>query len=185
MYECITDSARRVMQLANQEAIRFKHEFIGTEHILLGLVVEDAGIATYVLTELNVDEHNVRAEVEKIGADAIETTSHKLPPTPRAKKLIEYAIDAARSLDHDYIGSEHMLLGLLRDHESGEFLESVDVEGRHRGVADAGQFDQHRLDLAQLDAEAANLDLPVDAAEKLDLAIGARPHEVVGAIEPR
>ncbi len=118
MYDRFTDSARRVIQLANQEAIRFKHEFIGTQHILLGLVVDDAGVATYVLTELNVDRHNVRAEIDKIGADAIETTSRKLPQTPRAKKLIEYAMDAAHSLGHDYVGSEHMLLGLLRDQES-------------------------------------------------------------------
>ena len=106
------------MALANQEAQRFNHEYIGTEHILLGLVKEGSGVGANVLKNLDVDLRKVRLEVEKLvksGPDMV--TMGKLPQTPRAKKVIEYAIEEARSLNHNYVGTEHLLLGLLREHE--------------------------------------------------------------------
>src|SRR5437867_1025681 len=118
MYERFTDRARKVMQLANQEAQRFNHEYVGTEHVLLGLVKEGSGVAANVLKRLDVDLRKIRLEVEKIvqsGPDMV--TMGKLPQTPRAKKVIEYAMEEARNLNHNYVGTEHLLLGLLREQE--------------------------------------------------------------------
>ncbi len=118
MFERFTDRARKVMALANQEAQRFNHEYIGTEHILLGLVKEGSGVGANVLKNLDVDIKKLRLEIEKLvksGPDMV--TMGKLPHTPRAKKVIEYAIEEARSLNHNYIGTEHLLLGLLRESE--------------------------------------------------------------------
>ncbi len=118
MFERFTDRARKIMALANQEAQRFNHEYIGTEHILLGLVREGSGVGANVLKNLDVDLRKVRLEIEKLvksGPDMV--TMGKLPQTPRAKKVIEYAIEEARALNHNYVGTEHLLLGLLRESE--------------------------------------------------------------------
>jgi ATP-dependent Clp protease ATP-binding subunit ClpC len=118
MFERFTDRARKVMALANQEAQRFNHEYIGTEHILLGLVKEGSGVGANVLKNLDVDLRKVRMEVEKLVKSGPETvTMGKLPQTPRAKKVIEYAIEEARNLNHNYVGTEHLLLGLLREQD--------------------------------------------------------------------
>ncbi len=106
------------MALANQEAQRFNHEYIGTEHILLGLVKEGTGVGANVLKNLGVELQKVRMEVEKLvkaGPDMV--TMGKLPQTPRAKKVIEYSIEEARNLNHNYVGTEHILLGLLREQD--------------------------------------------------------------------
>ncbi len=108
------------MQLANQEAQRFNHEYIGTEHILLGLVKEGSGVAANVLKNLDIDLRKIRLEVEKIvqtGPGGEQVVMGKLPHTPRAKKVIEYSIEEARNLNHNYVGTEHLLLGLLREQE--------------------------------------------------------------------
>jgi ATP-dependent Clp protease ATP-binding subunit ClpA len=119
MYERFTDRARKVMQLANQEAQRFNHKYVGTEHILLGLVKEGSGVAGVALkTRFGIDLGKVRSEVEKIiqeGPNAV--LMGKLPLTPRSKKVIEYSIEEARNLNHNYVGTEHLLLGLLREQE--------------------------------------------------------------------
>ena len=118
MYERFTDRARKVMQLANQEAQRFNHEYIGTEHILLGLIKEGSGVAANVLKNLEVDLRKIRLEVEKLVQSGPEmVTMGKLPQTPRAKKVIEYSMEEARNLNHSYVGTEHILLGLLREQE--------------------------------------------------------------------
>jgi ATP-dependent Clp protease ATP-binding subunit ClpC len=118
MFERLTDRARKVMALANQEAQRFNHEYIGTEHILLGLVKEGSGVGANVLKNLDIDLRKVRLEVEKLVKSGPEmVTMGKLPQTPRAKKVIEYAIEEARNLNHNYVGTEHLLLGLLREHD--------------------------------------------------------------------
>jgi len=120
MYERFTDRARKVMQLANQEAQRFNHEYIGTEHILLGLVKEGSGVAANVLKNLDIDLRKIRLEVEKIvqhGPGGDQVVMGRLPHTPRAKKVIEYSVEEARNLSHNYVGTEHLLLGLLREQE--------------------------------------------------------------------
>jgi ATP-dependent Clp protease ATP-binding subunit ClpC len=106
------------MALANQEAQRFNHDYIGTEHILLGLVKEGSGVGANVLKNLGVDLRKVRLEVEKLVKSGPEmVTMGKLPQTPRAKRVIEYAIEEARNLNHNYVGTEHLLLGLLREQD--------------------------------------------------------------------
>jgi ATP-dependent Clp protease ATP-binding subunit ClpA len=106
------------MQLANQEAQRFNHEYIGTEHILLGLVKEGSGVAANVLKNLNIDLRKIRLEVEKIVQSAPEMVPMgKLPHSPGLKRLLEYSIEEARNLHHNYVGTEHLLLGLLREPE--------------------------------------------------------------------
>ncbi len=131
MFEKFTDRARKVINLARQEAERLGHEFIGTEHILLGLVKEGSGVAANVLEILNVDLEKVRLEVEKYVTPTGETKSFStsLPFTPKAKKVLELAMEEARNLDHNYIGTEHLLLGLLRESEgmAAQVLLNLDV----------------------------------------------------------
>jgi ATP-dependent Clp protease ATP-binding subunit ClpC len=131
MFERFTDRARKVMALANQEAQLFNHEFIGTEHILLGLVKEGSGVAATVLKNMDIDLKKLRLAVEKMvhsGPDMV--TMGKLPQTPKARKVIEYAIDEARALNHNYIGTEHLLLGLLRETDgiAAQVLMSLGVK---------------------------------------------------------
>lgn len=117
-YERFTDRARKVMQFAHQEALRFNHEYVGTEHILLGLIKEGTGVAANILKKLGIDLRAMRLEVEKLvssGPDLV--TMGRLPQTPRAKKAVEYAIQEARRLKHNYVGTEHLLLGLLKEHD--------------------------------------------------------------------
>ena len=131
MFERFTERARKVMALANQEAQRFNHEYIGTEHILLGLVKEGSGVGANVLKNLGVDLHKVRLQVEKsVKAGPDMVTMGKLPQTPRAKKVVEYAIEEARNLNHNYVGTEHLLLGLLREHDgvAAQVLMDLDLK---------------------------------------------------------
>ena len=118
MFDRFTDRARKVMALAREEARRFNHEYIGTEHILLGLVKEGSGVAANVLQNLDVELQKVRLEVENIvqtGSDLISVG--QLPFTPRVKKALEFSMEEARALGHNYIGTEHLLLGLIREQE--------------------------------------------------------------------
>jgi ATP-dependent Clp protease ATP-binding subunit ClpC len=117
MYERFTDRARKVMQLANQEAQRFNHEHIGSAHILLGLVKEGAGVAASVLKNLDVNLQMIRLEVEKnVQPDPSEEQAvmGRLSHTSSAKKVIAYSVEEARNLNHNYVGTEHLLLGLLK-----------------------------------------------------------------------
>ncbi|RLT21749.1 MAG: ATP-dependent Clp protease ATP-binding subunit, partial [Planctomycetota bacterium] len=197
-----TDRARKVMQLANQEAQRFNHEYIGTEHILLGLVKEGSGVAANVLKNLDVDLRKIRIEVEKIvqtGPDMV--TMGKLPQTPRAKKVIEYAMDEARNLNHNYVGTEHLLLGLLREQEGvaaqvlmnltlkledvrdevlnllGHGMESAEAGSEERGGnpgAAPGQKSASRSKTPALDSFGRDL-TELAKQKKLDPVIGREP----------
>src|SRR5437763_3581357 len=115
MFERFTDRARKVFALANQEAQRFNHEYIGTEHILLGLVKEGSGVGANVLKNLGVDLRKVRLEVEKlVKSGPAMVTMGKLPQTPRAEKVMGCAIEEARRVSRNYVGTEYLLLGLIR-----------------------------------------------------------------------
>ena len=117
-FERFTDRARTVMALANIEARRLGHEYVGTEHMLLGLVREEAGVAAHVLKNLGVEPEAMRKEIERItmtGSAEIPPSNSSLPLTPRAKSALEYAAEEARALGHSYVGTEHQLLGLLRE----------------------------------------------------------------------
>jgi ATP-dependent Clp protease ATP-binding subunit ClpA len=101
------------MQLANQQAQRFNREYIGTEHVLLGLIEDGSGVAANVLKNLDIDLRKIRLEIEKV----VQSGTDNPPQTPRAKKVIECAMDESRNLNHNYVGTEHILLGLLRFRE--------------------------------------------------------------------
>ena len=118
MFDRFTDRAKKVMSFARQEAMKFNHEYIGTEHILLGLVQEGSGVAANVLKNMSIDLEKIRHEVEKIvktGPSMV--TMGQLPFTPRAKKVLELSMEEASQLSHNYIGTEHLLLGLIRENE--------------------------------------------------------------------
>ena len=208
MYERFTDRARKVMQLANQEAQRFNHEYIGTEHILLGLVKEGSGVAANVLKNLEVDLRKIRLEVEKLVQSGPEmVTMGKLPQTPRAKKVIEYSMEEARNLNHNYVGTEHILLGLLREQEGvaaqvlmnlGLKLEEVREEvlnllghgaegegsersGREGGGSESGSTKGGKSKTPALDSFGRDL-TDLARQKKLDPVIG-RAREIERAIQ--
>jgi ribosomal protein L37AE/L43A len=116
-FDRFTERARHAMRLAQEEAQRLQHNYIGTEHLLLGLLREEKGVAGNVLTRLGVDLERARQAVEGVVGRGDQLVSGELGLTPRAKKVIELAVDEARRLHHHYIGTEHLLLGLLREGE--------------------------------------------------------------------
>ena len=128
-FEKFSERARRVLSLAQEEAQRFNHNYIGTEHILLGLVRETDGVAAKVLANLGVELNKVRAAVEFIIGRGERSAPGEIGLTPRAKKVIELAVDEARRLSHHYIGTEHLLIGLMREGEgvAAGVLESLGV----------------------------------------------------------
>src|SRR5882762_9016665 len=117
MFERFTERARQVVVLAQEEARTLKHNYIGTEHILLGLLREEEGLAARVLESLDITVERVRAQVVRIVGSGEEVTSGQIPFTPRAKKVLELPLREALSLGHNYIGAEHILLGLVRENE--------------------------------------------------------------------
>jgi len=130
MFDRFTDRARKVMGLARQEAQRFNHDYIGTEHILLGLIQEGSGVAADVLKNLDVDPKRIRQEIEKLVSHGTTmVTMGQLPFTPRAKKVLELALEEASNLGHNYIGTEHLLLGLIREQEgiAAQVLQNLSV----------------------------------------------------------
>ena len=119
MFYKFSGQARKVMALANMEAQRLNHEFIGTEHMLLGVINEGSGSGANALKSLGIDLEKLQAEVKKIlepGPDVVE--AGRLPQTPHSKQVIEWAIEEANSFKHKYVGTGHMLLGLLRANDS-------------------------------------------------------------------
>jgi len=128
-FDKFTERARKVLSLAQEEAQRFQHNYIGTEHLLLGLVREGEGVAAKVLSNLGVELNKVRSAVEFIIGRGDRIVLGEIGLTPRAKKVIELAVDEARRLNHHYIGTEHLLLGLVREGEgiAAGVLESLGV----------------------------------------------------------
>ena len=117
MFERFTDRARRVVVLAQEEARMLSHNYIGTEHILLGLIHEGEGVAAKALESLGISLEAVRAQVEEIIGQGQQAPSGHIPFTPRAKKVLELSLREALQLGHNYIGTEHILLGLIREGE--------------------------------------------------------------------
>src|ERR687893_4980 len=156
MFERFTERARKVVVLAQEEARHFNHNYIGTEHLLLGLLREDEGVAARALSSLNVTLDEVREQVESIVGYGEEGTGGQAPFTPRSKKVLELALREALQLGHNYIGTEHILLGLVRESEgvAARVLSNLDVDpdkvrrevvrmlgggrGRSRGGGEAG-----------------------------------------------
>jgi ATP-dependent Clp protease ATP-binding subunit ClpC len=155
MFERFTERARQVVVLAQEEARTLKHNYIGTEHILLGLLREEEGLAARVLESLDITVERVRAQVVRIVGSGEEVTSGQIPFTPRAKKVLELALREALSLGHNYIGTEHILLGLVRENEGvaarilldfdadsekirNEVIRMLSGPGSRRGASGAG-----------------------------------------------
>ncbi len=192
-FEKFTERARRVLTLAQEEALRFNHNYIGTEHILLGLVREGEGVAAKVLANLGVDLAKVRSAVEFIIGRGDKAVTGEIGLTPRAKKVIELAVDEARRLGHQYIGTEHLLLGLVREGEGiaagvleslGVSLEKVRAEvtrvlsqsmpqqgaAQARAMARTPTLDQLGVDLTAL-ARQGKLDPVIGREREIERAI--------------
>lgn len=130
MFERFTEKAIKVIMLAQEEARRLGHNFVGTEQILLGLIGEGTGIAAKTLKSMGVNLKDARVEVEKIIGRGSGFVAVEIPYTPRCKRLLEFAWDEARQLGHNYIGTEHILLGLIREGEgvAGRVLGNLNVD---------------------------------------------------------
>ena len=178
-----TERARKVLSLAQEEAQRFQHNYIGTEHILLGLIREGEGVGAKVLRNLGVDLQRAHDSVEFIIGRGDRIVLGEIGLTPRAKKVIEYAVDEARRLNHHYIGTEHLLLGLLREGEgiAAGVLQSLGVnleqarrqtlavldDGGQGGVQDPRQEEVEGSEIPDQDkGRAINLDLLQDGDDR-------------------
>uniref|UniRef100_A0A6N2LAN0 Clp R domain-containing protein n=1 Tax=Salix viminalis TaxID=40686 RepID=A0A6N2LAN0_SALVM len=130
MFERFTEKAIKVIMLAQEEARRLGHNFVGTEQILLGLIGEGTGIAAKVLKSMGINLKDARVEVEKIIGRGSGFVAVEIPFTPRAKRVLELSLEEARQLGHNYIGSEHLLLGLLREGEgvAARVLENLGAD---------------------------------------------------------
>ena len=164
-FDKFTERARRVLTLAQEEAQRFNHNYIGTEHLLLGVVREGDGVAAKVLSNLGVDLNKVRSAVEFIIGRGDRSGTGEIGLTPRAKKVIELAVDEARRLNHSYIGTEHLLLGLVREGEgvAAGVLESLGVNlervrGETTRILAQTQPQQSRAAVGQRQARTPTLD---------------------------
>jgi ATP-dependent Clp protease ATP-binding subunit ClpA len=131
VFERFTERARQVVVLAQDEARVLKHGYIGTEHLLLGLLREEEGVAAQVLRELGITLEEIRAQVARIVGQGAEVTTGQIPFAPRAKKVLELALREALHLGHNYIGTEHILLGLAREDEgvAARILLDFDTDG--------------------------------------------------------
>ena len=192
MFERFTERARKVVVLAQEEARHFNHNYIGTEHLLLGLLREDEGVAARALSSLNVTLDEVREQVESIVGYGEEGTGAQAPFTPRSKKVLELALREALQLGHNYIGTEHILLGLVRESEgvAARVLSNLDVDpdkvrrevvrmlggGRGRSRGGGGEaggrgVEAKRPKTRQLDQYGRNLTAYAEE-DKLDPVIG-------------
>jgi ATP-dependent Clp protease ATP-binding subunit ClpA len=195
VFERLTDRARRVMALANQQAERYNHEYVGTEHVLLGFVHEGSGIGANVLKKIGIDLRRVRLEVEKIIKIGPEMVAmRKLPQSPQTKKVIEYAIEEARSLGHNHVGTEHILLGLLRVSEGvaadvltrlGTSIEQVRQALLSYLEKETGQLslnnltDMFKAFVAELAAEVARAEKERERAEQIISNAKARAEQII------
>ena len=188
MFERFTERARQVVVLAQDEARALKHNYIGTEHILLGLLREEEGLAARVLESFDITVEEVRAQVARIVGQGDEVTTGQIPFTPRAKKVLELALREALSLGHNYIGTEHILLGLVRENEGvaarilldfdadaekirNEIIRMLSGPGRRQGGGGAGGQGEKAKSSKLLDQFGRNF--TKQAAEgKLDPVVG-------------
>jgi ATP-dependent Clp protease ATP-binding subunit ClpC len=137
VFERFTEPARQVVVLAQDDARALKHNYLGTEHLLLGLLREEEGLAARVLASLDVTVEEARAQVVRIIGRGDEVTTGQIPFTPRAKKVLELANREALSLGHDYIGTEHILLGLVRENEGVAARILLDFHADAETIRDA------------------------------------------------
>jgi ATP-dependent Clp protease ATP-binding subunit ClpC len=188
LFERFTERARQVVVLAQDEARALKHNYIGTEHILLGLLREEEGLAARVLESLDITVEEVRAQVARIVGQGDEVTTGQIPFTPRAKKVLELALREALSLGHNYIGTEHILLGLVRENEGvaarilldfdadaekirNEIIRMLSGPGRRQGSGGSGPAGEKSKSSKLLDQFGRNLTKQSQEG-KLDPVVG-------------
>jgi ATP-dependent Clp protease ATP-binding subunit ClpC len=193
MFERFTERARQVVVLAQDEARTLKHNYIGTEHILLGLLREEEGLAARVLDSLDITVEEVRAQVARIVGQGDEVTTGQIPFTPRAKKVLELALREALSLGHNYIGTEHILLGLVRENEGvaarilldfdadaekirNEIIRMLSGPGRRQGAGTGATGEKGTKSSKLLDQFGRNL-TKLASEGKLDPVVG-RQNEI-------
>ena len=194
MFERFTEKAIKVIMLAQEEARRLGHNFVGTEQILLGLIGEGTGVAAKVLKSMGVNLKDSRVEVEKIIGRGSGFVAVEIPFTPRAKRVLELSLEEARQLGHNYIGTEHLLLGLIREGEGvaarvlenlgvdltkvrtqvvrmlGETAEVTTGSGSSKGSAKTATLDEFGTNLTQLASES-KLDPVVGRHSEIDRVI--------------
>ncbi len=194
MFERFTEKAIKVIMLAQEEARRLGHNFVGTEQILLGLIGEGTGVAAKVLKSMGVNLKDARVEVEKIIGRGSGFVAVEIPFTPRAKRVLELSLEEARQLGHNYIGTEHLLLGLIREGEGvgARVLDNLGVDlskvrtqvirmlGETAEVA-AGSSSQGRTKTPTLDEFGSNL-TQMASEGKLDPVVG-RQKEIQRVIQ--
>ncbi len=185
MFERFTEKAIKVIMLAQEEARRLGHNFVGTEQILLGLIGEGTGVAAKVLKSLGVNLKDSRIEVEKIIGRGSGFVAVEIPFTPRAKRVLELSLEEARQLGHNYIGTEHLLLGLIREGEgvAARVLENLGIDltkvrtqvirmlGETAEVGSGGSSNKGNLKTATLDEFGTNL-TKLASESKLDPVVG-------------
>ena len=176
MFERFTERARKVVVHAQEEARRFGHNYVGTEHLLLGLLREDEGVAARALSSLNVTLRGARAQLESIVGCGEEGMDAQVPFTPRSKKVLELALREAMQLGHNYIGTEHLLLGLVRENEgvASQMLSSMGVEADEvykQVIRMAGRLDSARRDVGPPESARNQL---LFRGRATSLRIGAR-----------
>jgi ATP-dependent Clp protease ATP-binding subunit ClpC len=191
MFDRFTDRARRTLTLASQEAMRLRHDHIGTEHLLLGLVKEGSGLAAVVLQQFRISLPTVRDKVEELThGPSTNPTPGKLRQTERYTRVLGYAIDEANSLSNNYVGTEHLLLGLLREPEgtasrvlAGMNLKLEDVREAVLGVLGPSPLAKSSLlDRAVRDVTPKLADEEIDpekirAVAEAMINAGWRPHQ--------
>ncbi len=180
-FDRFSDRARHVLTLAHEEATRFKHNYIGTEHLLLGLIREEDGVAAIVLSNLEIEPQCVQNAVERIVGCGDGQAAGAVGLTPRAKKVIELAVDEARQLNHRYIGTEHLFLGLIREGNgiAAGVLESLGItlEGVRAQIM---QVLTQRGNLGQ----ASPPEVPVEAAALVAEGAHGHPCPQCAAVSP-
>jgi ATP-dependent Clp protease ATP-binding subunit ClpC len=191
-FDKFTDHSRKVMSLAQEEARRFKHNYIGTEHLLLGLVREDKGVAAQVLRSLGIELDKVRSQVEFIIGRGDRLVLGEIGMTPRAKKVIELAVGEAQLLNHQYIGTEHLLLGMIREGHgiAAGVLESLGVNLQNLRAQTLQVLSQSgstatsspTLSISELKESVATLELVLHEKEQ---AVQAQEYELAAELRAK
>ena len=180
MFERFTDRARRVVVLAQEEARLLNHNYIGTEHILLGLIHEGEGVAAKALESLGISLEAVRSQVEEIIGQGGSSPSGHIPFTPRAKKVLELSLREALQLGHNYIGTEHILLGLIRE---GEGVAAKALEALNISLDAVREQVQETIGQGQ-QAPSGHIPFTPRAKKVLELSLREHNHSTGSVCEP-
>jgi hypothetical protein len=178
MFERFTERARRIVTLAQEEAKRLDHNYVGTEHILLGLISEGEGVAAKVLASTGISLDAARQQVEEIIGRGQVTPSGHIPFTPRAKKVLELSLRESMQLGHNYIGTEHILLGLIREGDGVAAQVLVRLGADQDLLRQRVVLLLHGHQIEESGPDTSDLDAQIEAARiEKEAAVGARDFE--------